>query len=115
MLGVRGYEIIDAASGEEAIRCFDSGEHSIELVLSDLMMGGIDGRETLERIREIDPGTKVLYMSGYAGDITIRSGGLGPASGFIQKPFTGDELAARVRALLDERSPSRGDGLPALV
>jgi two-component system, cell cycle sensor histidine kinase and response regulator CckA len=102
MLGVRGYKIFEAASGEDAIRCFGSDEHSIDLIVSDLMMSGIDGRQTLERIRKIDPLTKVLYMSGYNEDITIRSGGLEPATGFIQKPFTGDELGTGVRALLDE-------------
>jgi two-component system, cell cycle sensor histidine kinase and response regulator CckA len=104
MLGVRGYDIVEAASGEDAIRFFESGEHSIDLILSDLMMSGIDGRKTLECIREIDPETKVLYMSGYSEDLTIHSNGLESAAGFIQKPFTGDELATRVRELLDEAS-----------
>jgi PAS domain S-box-containing protein len=102
MLGVRGYDIVEAACGEEAVGFFASGEHSIDLILSDVMMSGIDGRETLERIRAIDPETKVLYMSGYSEDLTIHSQGLEPATGFIQKPFTGDDLETRVRALLDE-------------
>jgi two-component system, cell cycle sensor histidine kinase and response regulator CckA len=64
-------------------------------------MRGIDGRETIDRIRAIDPRTKVLYMSGYADNAIVRNGGLGSGTGFIQKPFTGDELASRVRELLD--------------
>ncbi|MDX6486222.1 MAG: hypothetical protein QOF43_1375, partial [Gaiellaceae bacterium] len=101
MLGVRGYEVLDAAGGEEAIHCFETRERPIDLVVSDLMMNGIDGRETIGRIREIDPEARVLYMSGYSGDVTIRSGALGRATDFIQKPFTGDELGTHVRELLD--------------
>jgi two-component system, cell cycle sensor histidine kinase and response regulator CckA len=101
MLAARGYEIVDAADGEEAILRFDAREQPIPLVICDLIMRRLDGRETIGRIRGIEPATKVLYMSGYTNDAIIRSGGLGPGTGFIQKPFSGDELATRVRELLD--------------
>ena len=101
MLAARGYKILDAANGEEAILRFDASDHSIPLVICDLIMRGLDGRKTIDGIRGIDPTTKVLYMSGYTNDAIIRSGGLGAGTGFIQKPFSGDELAARVRELLD--------------
>jgi two-component system, cell cycle sensor histidine kinase and response regulator CckA len=105
MLAARGYEILDAADGEEAIVCFDAHEEPIPLVICDLIMRKLDGRQTVDRIRRIEPATKVLYMSGYTNDAIIRTGGLGPGTGFIQKPFSGEELAIRVRELLD--------GLPA--
>jgi two-component system, cell cycle sensor histidine kinase and response regulator CckA len=101
MLATHGYEITGAADGEEAILHFEARESPIQLVLSDMVMLGVNGRQTIDRIREIEPATKVLYMSGYTDDAIIRSAGLGPRTGFIQKPFSGDELAARVRELLD--------------
>jgi two-component system cell cycle sensor histidine kinase/response regulator CckA len=101
MLATRGYEIIGAADGDDAIARFEERDRPIELVISDLIMHGLDGRETTERIRAIEPATKVLYMSGYTDDATIRSGALAAGTAFIQKPFSGDDLANRVRELLD--------------
>jgi signal transduction histidine kinase len=101
MLTKRGYEIIGAANGAEAITRFETRDQPIALVISDLIMRGLDGRETTDRIRAIDPSTKVLYMSGYTDDATIRSGALSVGTGFIQKPFSGDALASCVRELLD--------------
>jgi len=101
MLAQRGYEIIGAADGAAAIKLFETRKSPIELVISDLIMHGIDGRQTTDRIRAIVPATKVLFMSGYTDDATIRSGALTAGTGFIQKPFSGDALATCVRALLD--------------
>jgi signal transduction histidine kinase len=101
MLADHGYEIVDAADGEEAIRQFEASARPIQLVVSDLMMRGLNGQQTLERIRDIEPSTKALYMSGYTSDSLIRSGDLGDGTTFIQKPFTSDELATCVRDLLD--------------
>ena len=106
MLATRGYEIVDAADGEQAIEQFDARERPIELVISDLMMRGLNGRETIDRIRRIEPTTKALFMSGYTNDTIIQSGdGLPPGTSFIQKPFSGDKLATLVRELLD-RAPA---------
>ena len=101
MLAQRGYEIIGAADGADAIALFETRGSPIELVISDLIMHGLDGRQTTDRIRAIAPATKLLFMSGYTDDTTIRSGALTPGTGFIQKPFSGDDLATRVRELLD--------------
>jgi PAS domain S-box-containing protein len=114
MLSGRGYEIVEAADGETAILRFETRERSIQLVISDLTMQGIDGRETVERIRATEPATKALYMSGYSDDAIIRSGGLGPGTRFIQKPFSGDELAAHVRELLDAPDPAEPEDALAL-
>jgi CheY-like chemotaxis protein len=102
MLAARGYVIVQAADGAEAILLFEGREQPIQLVVSDLIMHGLDGRQTVDRIRVIEPETKVLYMSGYSDDAIIRSGSLGPGTRFIQKPFSGDKLAAQIRELLDE-------------
>jgi PAS domain S-box-containing protein len=101
MLAKRGYEIIGAADGVAAIALFETRNSPIELVISDLTMHGLDGRETTDRIRAIVPATKVLFMSGYTDDATIRSGALTVGTGFIQKPFSSDQLATCVRDLLD--------------
>jgi PAS domain S-box-containing protein len=106
MLTTRGYEIVGAADGEQAIEQFATRERPITLVISDLMMPGLNGRETVDRIRRIEPTIKALFMSGYTNDTIIRSGdGLPPGTSFIQKPFSGDKLATLVRDLLD-RTPA---------
>ena len=68
MLASHGYEIAGAADGEEAIVRFEARERPIQLVVSDMVMLGLDGRQTIDRIRELEPATKVLYMSGYTDD-----------------------------------------------
>jgi PAS domain S-box-containing protein len=102
MLSARGYKILETESGEEAIARFRGGDSQIQLVISDLMMQGLDGRATVDRIRQIEPAAKALYMSGYTDDAIIRSDSTHePGTGFIQKPFDGDKLASAVRELLD--------------
>jgi DNA-binding response OmpR family regulator len=64
-------------------------------------MRGLGGRETVERIRELEPAIRVLYMSGYTDDVAIRSGVLDDGTAFVQKPFSGEELGAKLRGLLD--------------
>jgi signal transduction histidine kinase len=97
MLEERGYEVVTESGGEEAVERFRSGASSIAIVVSDLMMRGIGGIETLERMREIDPGVHGLFMSGYTDAPVVPD----LRTGFIQKPFSGDELALAVRRQLD--------------
>jgi two-component system, cell cycle sensor histidine kinase and response regulator CckA len=97
MLEERGYEVVTEPGGEEAVERFRSDAISIAIVVSDLMMRGIGGIETLERIREIDPEVQALFMSGYT-DAPVSAD---LRTGFIQKPFSGDELALSVRRQLD--------------
>jgi signal transduction histidine kinase len=101
LLVAHGYDVLAAAGGDEAVARFQQSARPIPLVISDLIMRGLDGRQTVEQIRLLAPGTKALYMSGYTDDAAIRRGELRAGTGFIQKPFSGDELAARVRRLLD--------------
>ena len=104
MLEDLGYAIVKAVDGEEAISEFTTHERPIQLVVSDIIMRGLDGPQTIDRIRELEPATKVLYMSGFTRDAAIRNGELAPGTDFIQKPFTGDQLGACVRELLDTRA-----------
>ena len=102
MLDDLGYAIVNAVDGEEALSLFKARERPIQLVVSDIIMRGLDGPQTIERIRQLEPATKVLYMSGFTHDAAFRDGEPTPGTDFIQKPFTGKELGVRVRELLDE-------------
>ncbi len=94
------YTILSAGSPEEAIRL--AGEHGgeIHLLLTDLIMPGMNGRDLAEKIRAARPGIRHLYMSGYTGEAAPRRELLEEEDRFIAKPFTAAELAAKVRAAL---------------
>jgi CheY-like chemotaxis protein len=96
-----GYTVLVAGSGTEALRI--SAEHAgtIDLVISDLMMPDLGGRELAEQLRSRRPHMRLLFMSGYTDDDVRRRGLLELADEFIQKPFSFDELTRRVRELLD--------------
>ncbi|HVS86235.1 MAG TPA: PAS domain-containing protein [Gaiellaceae bacterium] len=101
MLSSHGYDVTPTASGSEAIAAFRERTAPIDLVLTDLIMRGLDGPQTVSEIRALDPDAKVLYMSGYSNDVAIRNGELEAGTAFIQKPFSGETLASYVRRLLD--------------
>jgi PAS domain S-box-containing protein len=101
MLTAHGYEVVAADTGTKAVELFETRDSAFDLVLTDLMMRGLDGHETASRIRDVNPTAKILYMSGYAADSTIRTDPLPANTAFIQKPFGGNELALKVRRLLD--------------
>jgi two-component system, cell cycle sensor histidine kinase and response regulator CckA len=104
MLEVTGYRVIAASDGEEALRQAGSVDGRIDLLLSDVVMPGIGGRELAERLREVQPEAAVLHMSGYTDDAVIRRGVLERGAAFIEKPFSAVELGRRVRQLLDART-----------
>jgi CheY-like chemotaxis protein len=103
MLESHGYAVIPAASGAEAITVARS-TGSIDLVLTDLVMPGMGGRDTAEAVRALHPGARALFMSGYTDDAVFRGGGRSPGTGFIQKPFDGQALAGSVREALEQRA-----------
>jgi len=104
MLEQHGYRLVTAGSGEEALATAAAAPDTVDLLLTDLILPGLNGRETAAAILEHQPLAKVLYMSGYTDDAVIRVGRFGPGISFIQKPFTGDELGRYVRGLLDARA-----------
>jgi PAS domain S-box-containing protein len=98
----RGYKVTIAADATEALRAFAAAPDQIDLVLTDLIMPGMSGRELVQALHHIRPHLKALYISGYTEDEIIRRGLHDPGVAFLQKPFTADVLVSRVRALLDE-------------
>jgi two-component system cell cycle sensor histidine kinase/response regulator CckA len=100
MLVMLGYRVLEARSGQEAVRLLRRGAHRIDGVLTDVAMPGIGGRELGETIVRCWPQIRVLYMSGFAANRMVSDGTLDPRVPFIQKPFTTDQLGRRVRDLL---------------
>ena len=98
----QGYKILEAAQGSEALPLCKEHRNPIHLVLADVVMPGLDGRELAERVKSFHPGMKVLYMSGYTDNAIIHHGVLEKGMNYIQKPFTLDGLARKVREVLDK-------------
>jgi len=100
MLTTVGYRVLEARSGQEAVRLLRRGAHRLHGVLTDVAMPGIGGRELGETIARCWPQIRVLYMSGYAAMRMVDQGDLDPRQPFIQKPFTSEQLGRRIRELL---------------
>jgi DNA-binding NtrC family response regulator len=99
----RGYTVLSAKSGEEALVMADRHNGSIDLLLTDVIMPGMNGRELYERMAARIPGIRVLYMSGYTGEVITHKGILDEGVEFIQKPFTVSGLAGKVREALGSK------------
>lgn len=97
----RGYQVVEARDGAEAWVVFRSDPNAIHLVLSDVVMPELGGRELIERVVSARPGLPAILMSGYTDDVILRHGAREVGAGFLEKPFTPDGLAERVRAALD--------------
>lgn len=97
----QGYKVIEAADGAVAMQIAVAHERVIHLLLTDVIMPGMNGRELAQRISEIRPNTKILYMSGYTENVIGHNGMLDEGVHLLQKPFTLHELSTRVRAVLD--------------
>jgi len=99
-LKIGGYTVLEAGSGADAIQFMERREQAIDLVLTDVLMPGMKGRELVERLSRLRPGIKVLYMSAYTEDAAINIGVLSPGTAFIEKPFSPDDLANKVREVM---------------
>jgi len=97
-----GYEILEAANGDEAIALSAQHEGTIHLLLTDVVMPGMSGCEVATRLLESRRSLRVLFMSGYTDDAIVHQGVLDESANFIQKPFSPDQLACRVREVLDQ-------------
>ena len=101
ILSENGYKVLDAGSGREALLLSEAHRGEIHLLLTDVVMPKMSGRELTERIRPLRPNLRILYMSGYTDDATLRDGVLADGISFLQKPFTPEGLARKVREVLD--------------
>jgi two-component system, cell cycle sensor histidine kinase and response regulator CckA len=99
-LKIKGFMVVEARSPAEAIQFMERDSGSIDLVLTDVSMPKMKGTELVDRLVKMRSGLKVLYMSAYTEDAAISSGFLGPGNAFIEKPFSPDELARKVREVL---------------
>jgi PAS domain S-box-containing protein len=97
----QGYRVIEAADGAVAMQIAVAHEGVIHLLLTDVIMPGMNGRELAQRVSEIRPNTKVLYMSGYTEKVIGHNGTLDAGIRLLQKPFTLRDLKTRVREVLD--------------
>jgi signal transduction histidine kinase/CheY-like chemotaxis protein len=107
-LKIKGYTVIEARSAVNAIQIMEERNAEIDLVLTDVLMPGMKGRELVQRLTQIRSNIKVLYMSAYTEDAAINIGVLNPGTEFIEKPFGPDDLANKIREVLGRASTLRG-------
>lgn len=108
-LGMLGYHVITATSVKEALEVFGKNKGKTDLVILDMIMPGMGGGEAFDKLKELDPGVKVLLSSGYSLDGQATEIMERGCDGFIQKPFDLDELALQIRQILDGSKPPPGN------
>ena len=96
------YQVLQAPEGNSAVKILESGAHNIDLLLTDVIMPGMSGRVVADQAKQLKPGIKILFMTGYSQNAIVHQGRLDPGIHLIQKPVTPPELASRVRNLLDQ-------------
>jgi two-component system NtrC family sensor kinase len=100
-LRAANYTVIEAATGEKATEVMDAHPGRIDLLLTDVVMPGMNGRKLAETAKTRRPEMKVLFMTGYSRNAIVHHGRLDPGVELVQKPVTGGILAAKIRAILD--------------
>jgi CheY-like chemotaxis protein len=99
-----GYDVLDAGCGEEAIDACSRREATVHLVLTDVVLPDMSGVDLSKRLAAIMPAMKVIFMSGYTSVGVLQEGLLESGVEFIQKPFTSESLARKIREVLDSKS-----------
>jgi CheY-like chemotaxis protein len=101
VLRARGYSVIVAENGESGLEILKIHAGSLDLLLSDIVLPKLSGPDLADQARSMRPGIRVLHTSGYTDRGVVENGLLRPGTAFLQKPFTAEELARKVRAVLD--------------
>ena len=97
----RGYRVLETAGAMEALEVAERYKEHIHLLLTDVVMPQMGGRELAQHLARLHPETKVLFMSGYADNAVVHHGLLDPGTTLLQKPFTAQALARKLREVLD--------------
>lgn len=103
LLKANGYTVLEAADGAAAIRVFEAHADRIDLLITDVVMPRMGGRELTDELVKRNPGIKVLYLSGYTNDAVVHYGVYHDQTHFLQKPFNPAALATKVREVLNTR------------
>jgi signal transduction histidine kinase/CheY-like chemotaxis protein len=114
-LAAAGYRVLEAGNGEEALAVAGARPCEIDLLLSDVVMPGLDARALATRLRAAAERIRVLFISGYSHDVISRRGTLQDGIQLLKKPFTGEELLGMVRGVLDTPTPANDTSAPAAV
>ena len=101
VLKALGYKVLVARTGKEALRIVAEDSQPIDLIATDVVMPEMNGSQLVEKVIEARPGIRVLFMSGYTDDEVMRRGVIDGQTAFLQKPFTPDLLAHKIREVLD--------------
>jgi two-component system cell cycle sensor histidine kinase/response regulator CckA len=101
LLGRQGYTVLEAGSPGEALRQIKEYGAAIHLLVTDVVMPGMGGRQVAEQAVQYRPALKVLYISGYTGNAIANHGTLDPGVAFLQKPFSSESLLRKVREVLN--------------
>ncbi len=102
-----GYSVVEARNGAQALHYIEQHPGTVDLVISDVVMPEMGGRDLGQSLARVEPGLPVLFMSGYTGEDVVQRGLLDPGAPFQQKPFTPAGLATKIRAMLDQPHQSR--------
>jgi CheY-like chemotaxis protein len=96
-----GYQVLSAANSQQAMEAVQTKRGKIDLLLTDMIMPQVSGRDIANHLLPLCPDMKVLYMSGYTDNLLSQHGGSAPAISLLQKPFTSRKLAKHVRSVLE--------------
>ena len=106
MLERLGYTVLTASTPDQAISISQSYSSRIDLLMTDVVMPEMSGRNLAEKLLQLNPNLKCLYMSGYTANVIAHHGVLDKGVHFIHKPFSKQDLAAKLREVLDESKSS---------